>query len=53
MRGQRFDSADAAVDHYLHLVNSLDKSDWQDCFNQWFQRMNKCIDANGHYLEKL
>ena len=53
MRGQRFDSGDAAVDHYLHLVNSLDKSDWQDCFKQWFQRMNKCIDANGHYFDKF
>ena len=53
MQGQRFHSEDAAVDHYLPLVNSLDKSDWQDCFKQWFHRMNKCIGANGHYFEKL
>ena len=28
------------------------KSEWQKCFDNWFKRMQKCIDLTGEYFEK-
>ena len=33
-------------------INSLTK-DFKNCFEGWFIRMHKCIDAEGQYFEKI
>ncbi|GBP19348.1 Histone-lysine N-methyltransferase SETMAR [Eumeta japonica] len=41
LRGQRFWSRKEAVDaHVLEIF----KSEWKKCYNNWFRRMQKCID---------
>jgi len=34
-------------------MNSLQKEDFYECYEQWFERMNKCIRVQGQYFEKL
>ena len=33
-------------------IGSLTRSDFPDCYTDWFDRMKKCIDAQGQYFEK-
>ena len=30
----------------------INQSEWQKCFDNWFKRIQKCIDLNGEYFEK-
>lgn len=52
MRGLRFDSAEAAVEAYEQLVSEVPPERWSQCFQDWFRRMQKCIDCHGEYFEK-
>jgi len=52
LRGQRFQSPEEAVEAYKTLVLTTPTSDWNNCFNNWFERMEKCIKFNGIYFEK-
>lgn len=52
MRGLRFDSAEAAVQTYENLVSEVTPEQWAKCFQDWFHRMQKCIDCHGEYFEK-
>jgi hypothetical protein len=33
------------------LLKSLKEDDFQECFNQWTQRWDKCIASEGEYFE--
>lgn len=52
MRGERFVSPEAAVEAFQILVSDVIDSDWKKCFENWFERMQKCIDLKGEYFEK-
>jgi histone-lysine N-methyltransferase SETMAR len=52
LRGQRFTSPEEAVEAFKNHVLSVSSSDWQKCFDKWFERMQKCIDLKGEYFEK-
>lgn len=52
LRGQRFQTPDEAVEAYKNLVSEMPVSEWHKCFETWFARMKKCVDANGEYFEK-
>ena len=34
-------------------IDSLTKGDFKNCFEDWFIRMQKCIDAEGQHFEKI
>ena len=51
LRGQRFSTPEEAVDTFRMYVLEIPQSDSQKCFNNWFKRMQKCIDLNGEYFE--
>lgn len=53
MRGCRFSSAEEAVDAYRSAVEGVSHSEWRHCFATWFERMRRCIKADGEYFEKL
>ena len=53
MRGIQFRTSDEAVQAYMDELGKLEPSDYQNCFSGWFRRMDKCIDMNGEYFEKL
>ena len=34
-------------------IDSLTKEDFKNCLEDWFIRIDKCIDAEGPYFEKI
>lgn len=52
LRGQRFSTAEDAVDAFKQHVMEVPQAEWQKCFKNWFTRMQKCIDHQGEYFEK-
>ena len=46
MIGQRFSTLEEAVDVFRMHALKLPQSEWQKCFDNWFKRMQKCIDLN-------
>ncbi len=34
-------------------IKNITKAQHRRCFNEWFERMDKCIKAKGVYFEKL
>lgn len=53
LRGKRYDSPNLAVEAMNQILECMPKDQFLNCFNDWFSRMRKCIDANGCYFEKL
>lgn len=43
LRGERFSSPEKAVDAFRTRVLEIPSSDWQNCFSDWFKRMQKWI----------
>jgi [histone H3]-lysine36 N-dimethyltransferase SETMAR len=52
LRGQRFQSPEEAVEAYKMAILTTPTSEWNECFNNWFERMEKCIKFDGIYFEK-
>lgn len=53
IRGTRYESPDDAVGAFTRAVEGINENVWIDVFRQWFDRMSKCILAQGGYFEKL
>lgn len=52
LRGQRFQTAEEAVEAFTNAILTTPTSDWNYCYKDWFDRMQKCINLNGEYFEK-
>jgi [histone H3]-lysine36 N-dimethyltransferase SETMAR len=52
LRGQRFTTPEEAVEAFKTYVLEVPQSEWQKCFDNWFKRMQKCVDLHGEYFEK-
>ena len=52
LRGQRFQSPEEAVDAFKNVILSVTTIEWNNCFQNWFERIQKCIDLRGEYFEK-
>ncbi|CAH2003236.1 unnamed protein product [Acanthoscelides obtectus] len=52
LRGQRFQSPEEAVDAFKNAVLDLPANKWNKCFENWFERMQMCINLRGEYFEK-
>ncbi|CAH1968350.1 unnamed protein product [Acanthoscelides obtectus] len=44
LRGQRFQSPEEAVDAFKNAVLDLPANEWSKCFENWFERMQLCIN---------
>ena len=53
LRGIQFDDDNAMLNALEQAIDSLTKDDFKNCFDEWFIRMRKCIDADGQYFEKI
>lgn len=53
LRGQRFSDPQTAVATMIDLLYKIPNSEFSNCFDKWFERMEKCIRAKGDYFEKL
>lgn len=52
LRGRTFSNSDEAVEAFRALFFDLPQDAFLKCFQDWFERMKKCIDARGEYFEK-
>ncbi|CAH1969475.1 unnamed protein product [Acanthoscelides obtectus] len=52
LRGQRFQSSEEAVDAFKNAVLDLPANESNKCFENWFERMQMCINLRGEYFEK-
>lgn len=52
LRDQRFSSPEEAVEAFKMHVLKVPQSEWKKWFENWFKRMQKCIDLHGEYFEK-
>ena len=52
LRGQRFTTPEEAVEAYKSHVLRIPPSEWKQCFKNWFERIQKCINLKGEYFEK-
>ncbi|CAH1961298.1 unnamed protein product [Acanthoscelides obtectus] len=52
LRGQRFQSPEEAVDAFKNAVLDLPANEWNKCFEDWFERIQMCINLRGEYFEK-
>ncbi|KAG5320945.1 SETMR methyltransferase, partial [Acromyrmex heyeri] len=52
MRGERFESPEAAVETFRTLISEVTASEWKKCLEICFERMQKCIDLKSEYFEK-
>lgn len=41
-----------AVEAFKNHVLEVSQSEWKKCFDNWFERMQKCINLAGEYFEK-
>ena len=53
LHGIRFNDDDEMLAASEQAIDSLTKEDFKNCFEDWFIRMHKCIDAEGQYFEKI
>lgn len=52
LRGQRFLKPKEAVEAFKTHVLEIPQSEWKNCYENWFKRMQKCVNLNGQYFEK-
>ncbi|CAH1980370.1 unnamed protein product [Acanthoscelides obtectus] len=41
-----------AIDAFKNAVLDLQANEWDKCFENWFERMQMCINLRGEYFEK-
>lgn len=52
LKGKRFDSREELLTALQGELEKVTREELRDCFSAWFQRMQKCIDLAGNYVEK-
>jgi histone-lysine N-methyltransferase SETMAR len=53
LRGKNFQDINEIHAAVQEQMDGLRKEDFYQCYEQWFERMNKCISAQGHYFEQI
>ena len=53
LRGRKFPTPNDAVDEFQRVVEEIDPEEWKNCFKKWFKRMERCIECEGRYFEKM
>jgi hypothetical protein len=51
LKETRFESVGAVKAKATQLLNSVTQDDLQHCFQQWKNRMERCRDREGDYIE--
>ena len=53
LRGIKFQNPEDARAHFEGVIFTLPRSTWSGVMDRWFERMNKCVNAEGGFIEKL
>ncbi len=52
LQESRFESMKEVKQKSVELLNVLTEEDLQCCFDQWRNRMEKCVARGGEYIEE-
>ena len=52
LRGKNFQDMNELDTAVQEQMEGLRKEDFYQCFEHWFERMNKCISVQGYYFEQ-
>ena len=52
LKGRRFNSRDELVVALQAELDRFSRADLRGCFDAWFQRLHKCLNLAGNYVEK-
>jgi histone-lysine N-methyltransferase SETMAR len=47
------DDAESLHDAVIDFMNSIDREEYKKTFEKWVERMQLCVDNDGHYFEHL
>jgi histone-lysine N-methyltransferase SETMAR len=51
LKGHHFDRLEEIQRESQNVLGTLQEQDFQHAFQQWQQRWNRCVDAQGDYFE--
>ena len=51
LRGTRFHSTEELKEASESYLKGLQKKDFEEVFQDWERRIQKCVDARGNYFE--
>jgi hypothetical protein len=51
LKGRRFLSIEEIQAESQRVLNTLRPTDFNDCFQKWHNRWDRCIQAKGNYFE--
>ena len=51
LKGHRFADSSEVIENATEWPKDLSKNGFQECFQQLYERRNKCLDAGGDYFE--
>jgi hypothetical protein len=51
LKGQRFDTVEEIQAETQMVLNTLIKRDFQDAFQKWQKRWDRCMRSQGDYFE--
>lgn len=51
LKGHRFDSIEDIQANTEKVLNTLKKEHFQECFQKWKHRWNRCVQSEGDYFE--
>ena len=53
MKGRHFSSGEELIAAFQEECDLIPKQMWEEWYDEWFRRMEKCIDCDGKYFERL
>ncbi|GFV57788.1 hypothetical protein TNCV_3071671 [Trichonephila clavipes] len=51
LKGTDFTSVEEVQAEMENLLKGLPKTSFQNCYQQWQHRMQKCVNVKGNYIE--
>ena len=51
LKGRRFDELEEIQRESQNVLGTLCEQDFQNAFQQWQRRCNRCVAAQGDYIE--
>ncbi|KYN38445.1 hypothetical protein ALC56_07183, partial [Trachymyrmex septentrionalis] len=51
MKGKRFATVEEVKQKSLEGLKDIPMSEFKNCFEQWKNRLEKCVVVNGEYFE--
>jgi hypothetical protein len=51
LKGKRFQNVEEVREKMTEVLKSIALQEFQNCFEQWTKRWDKCTDSQGEYFE--